>query len=68
MIRVVQISGCTSGTFQYPFNETGRKEIAAWELGVLLEGIDLQAGKRRKRFELPGATPPPGGEPKPGPG
>jgi len=53
VIRVVQISGCTSGTFQYPFNETGRKEIAAWELGVLLEGIDMKAGKRRKRFQLP---------------
>jgi len=42
-----------AGTFQYPFHESGRKEIAAWELGVLLEGIDLKAGKRRKRFELP---------------
>lgn len=45
-----------AGTFQYPFSETGRKEIAAWELGVLLEGIDLAAGKRRKRYSLP-ATP-----------
>jgi len=27
-----------AGTFQFPFAETGRKEIAAWELGVLLEG------------------------------
>jgi transposase len=43
------------GTFQYPFNGTGRKEIAAWELGVLLEGIDLSRGKRRKRFQLPAA-------------
>jgi len=42
-----------AGTFQYPFSETGRKEIAAWELGLLLEGIDLKAGKRRKRFALP---------------
>ena len=42
-----------AGTFQYPFSESGRKEIAAWELGVLLEGIDLKAGKRRKRFALP---------------
>ena len=41
------------GTFQYPFSESGRKEIAAWELGVLLEGIDLKAGKRRKRYQLP---------------
>ena len=44
-----------AGTFQYPFSETGRKEIAAWELGVLLEGIDLKAGRRRKRYSLPGA-------------
>ena len=42
-----------AGTFQYPFHESGRKEIAAWELGVLLEGIDLKAGKRRKRYQLP---------------
>ena len=43
-----------AGTFQYPFSDPGRQEIAAWELGLLLEGIDLKAGKRRKRFELPG--------------
>ena len=42
-----------AGTFQYPFSEGGRKEIAAWELGVLLEGIDMKAGKRRKRYQLP---------------
>lgn len=42
-----------AGTFQYPFSESGRKEIAAWELGVLLEGIDLKAGRRRKRYQLP---------------
>ena len=42
-----------AGTFQFPFAETGRKEIAAWELAVLLEGIDLSKGKRRKRYSLP---------------
>lgn len=46
-----------AGTFQYPFGETGRKEIAAWELGVLLEGIDLKAGRRRKRYVLPASVP-----------
>ena len=45
-----------AGTFQFPFAETGRKEIAAWELAVLLEGIDLSQGKRRKRYALPAAT------------
>ncbi len=45
-----------AGTFQFPFAETGRKEIAAWELGVLLEGIDLNKGKRRKRYALPPAA------------
>ena len=49
------------GTFQYPFSAAGRQEIAAWELGVLLEGIDLQAGRRRKRYSLPAAEPAPGG-------
>ena len=45
-----------AGTFQFPFAETGRKEIAAWELAVLLEGIDLSQGRRRKRYSLPGMT------------
>jgi transposase len=40
------------GTFEFPFAATGRKEIAAWELAVLLEGIDLRQGKRRKRYVL----------------
>jgi transposase len=43
-------------TFQFPFINTGRKEIAAWELGLLLEGIDLSKGRRRKRYPLPAAT------------
>ena len=41
------------GTFEFPFAETGRKEIAAWELAILLEGIDLSRGRRRKRYSLP---------------
>ena len=44
-----------AGTFQFPFAETGSKEIAAWELGVLLEGIDWSQVKRRKRYALPPA-------------
>jgi transposase len=46
------------GTFAYPFSETGRKEIAAWELAVLLEGIDLRRGRRRKRYCLPDSAVP----------
>ena len=42
-----------AGTFQFPFAATGRKEIAAWQLGLLLEGIDLRKGRRRKRYCLP---------------
>jgi len=42
-----------AGTFQFPFAQTGRREIAAWELGLLLEGIDLSQGRRRKRYALP---------------
>lgn len=45
-----------AGTFQFPFAQTGRKEIAAWELAVLLEGIDLSKGRRRRRYSLPGTT------------
>ena len=44
-----------AGTFQFPFATTGRKEIAAWELAALLEGIDLNRGKRRQRYSLPAA-------------
>jgi transposase len=44
-----------AGTFQFPFAETGRKEIAAGELAGLLEGIDLSKGRRRKRYRLPSA-------------
>jgi transposase len=42
--------------FAYPFSATGRKEIAAWELGILLEGIDLTRGRRRERYCLPEAV------------
>ena len=45
------------GTFQFPFAETGGKEIATWELGLLLEGIDLSKGQRRKRYSLPTGRP-----------
>jgi hypothetical protein len=51
-----------TGTFQFPFAETGRKEIAAWELAVLLEGIDLRQGRRRKRYSRPAAAPEEGGK------
>jgi hypothetical protein len=50
------VQAIRGGTFQFPFAETGRKEIAAWELAVLLEGIDLSRGQRRKRYSLPAAT------------
>jgi transposase len=56
-----------AGTFQVPFAETGRKEIAAWELGVLLEGIDWQQVKRRKRYALPPAVESENSEPGTGP-
>jgi transposase len=42
-----------AGTFQFPFADTGRREIAAWELGLLLESIDLSKWRRRKRYSLP---------------
>ena len=44
------------GTFEFPFSATGRRELEAWELGVLLEGIDLERGRRRKRYSLPQAA------------
>ena len=53
----LQVRRLEVGTFQFPFAETGRKEIAAWELGLLLEGIDLGKGQRRKRYSLPTGRP-----------
>ena len=44
-----------AGTFQFPFAETGRKEIAAWELGVLLEGIDLSQGQAAQALQPAGS-------------
>jgi transposase len=46
-----------AGTFQFRLSETGRKEVAAWELALLLEGIDLKKEKRWKRYRFPGAVP-----------
>src|SRR5438445_13556541 len=43
---------------EFPFSETGRKEIAAWALGLLLEGIDLSKHQRRKRYSLPATVAP----------
>jgi len=42
--RWVHKTDTEAGTFQFPFAETGWKEVAAWELAVLLEGIDLSQG------------------------
>jgi hypothetical protein len=53
----LQVRRLEMGTFQFPFAETGRKEIAAWESGLLLEGIDLGKGQRRKRYSLPTGCP-----------
>jgi len=39
-----------------PFAETGRKEIAAWELGVLLEGIDLSKGQEAQTLQPAGGA------------
>jgi hypothetical protein len=38
------------GTFAFPFGAGGGKQITAGELGALLEGIDLNQAKRRKRY------------------
>ena len=42
-----------SGTYAYPFQQTGKREITAGELSALLEGIDLRNAKRRKRYVAP---------------
>lgn len=44
-----------AGTFQFPFTGSGRRQIAGWELAILLEGIDMRSARRRKRYRLPAA-------------
>jgi transposase len=39
-----------AGTYAFPFDSTGRREITSGELCALLEGIDLGGAKRRKRY------------------
>ena len=38
------------GTFRLPSGQTGRMEIDAGDLGLILEGIDLTAARRRPRW------------------
>jgi len=47
------------GTFQLPSVEssTGRAEIDAAELAMILEGIDLRSAVRRKRYRRPSKPP-----------
>jgi transposase len=42
-----------AGTYAFPFEAAGRKQITAGELNVLLEGLDLRHLKRRKRYLVP---------------
>ena len=42
-----------AGTYGFPFESTGRKQITAAELGALLEGLELGDAKRRKRYVQP---------------
>jgi hypothetical protein len=40
--------GLEAGTFQFLLAQTGQMEMAAWELAVLLEGIDLSRGRPKR--------------------
>jgi len=42
-----------AGTYAFPFESTGRKEISSGELSALLDGLDLRDAKRRKRYLAP---------------
>lgn len=42
-----------AGTFRFPSDAAEAKEIAPADLALILEGIDVDAAKRRKRFALP---------------
>jgi transposase len=42
-----------AGSYAFPFEASGRKEITAGEVAALLEGIDRSSVKRRKRYLPP---------------
>jgi len=39
-----------AGTFHFPSSQAARVQVEAAELALLLEGLDLGAARRRKRF------------------
>ena len=39
-----------AGTYEFPFEASGRTEVTSGELSAMLEGIDLRNAKRRKRY------------------
>lgn len=39
------------GTFRFPEGEAASVEVAAGDLALLLEGIDLAGARRRRRYE-----------------
>jgi transposase len=41
------------GSFQFPINDDGYVEVTSVELAMLLEGIDLESVRRKKRFKSP---------------
>ena len=42
-----------AGTYEFPFEASGRTEVTSGELSAMLEGIDLRNAKRRKRYVPP---------------
>lgn len=45
------------GTFRFPPSDAGSHEVEASELAMLLEGIDLQQTRQRKRYRAPVSNP-----------
>jgi len=41
-----------AGVFRFPSDAAAAKEITAWDLGLILGGIDVRSVKRQKRFAL----------------
>jgi transposase len=49
------------GTFRIPEGDGSRVEMEAWELSLILEGIELRGAKRRRRYVRKGVSEPGGG-------
>jgi hypothetical protein len=60
--RAISFKRLERGAFRFPAPTGDRVEVTPAEMAAILEGIDLSRARRRRRFVLTAATPPPRGD------